>query len=464
MLAPDRAASAATWDALAQRVVKELGLNFPQSRRADLERGIAAAAQELGHADALQCASSLLAAPWSRRQLDVLAHHLTIGETYFFRDRGAFAVLEDRILPSLLRARSHVRRLRIWSAGCSTGEEPYSIAMLLQRAIPDIDGWNISILATDVDPQALARAERGVYGEWSFRDMPHAAREGFFNRAAQGRYEIAPQLRKRVEFRLLNLARDAFPSIESGTNAMDVVFCRNVLMYFEPQCASEVLRKLGHALAPGGWLFLNPVEVPHLRLPELKAVHFEGAIVHRKVGSLSVASPVVEPAAPPVVPTAMPTPPDDRTPSRTELKVDAPEPGPPKPDARELVRRARECADRGELEHAREWCERAVAADKLDADAQYLLASVLQELKLVDAAAGALRRAVYIEPRHVLAHYALGNLARRAGREPESLRHFRNALRAVSASAPGEAPRGCEGIDAARMAEVIRSTMERGPR
>jgi chemotaxis protein methyltransferase CheR len=442
----------ATWAALAARVGQELGLHFPPARSADLERGITAAARAFGQPDALACARWLLTVPWTRQHVDVLARCLAVGETYFFRDRAAFEALETQILPPLLEARAAVRRLRIWSAGCSTGEEPYSIAMLLERAIPDIEAWNVAILATDIDPQALAKAAHGVYGEWSFREMPPNAREACFSRDARGRWEIAPRLRRRVEWRCLNLVREPFPSIENGTNAMDVIFCRNVLMYFEPERARQVMGKLAHSLRDDGWLFVNPVEVPHVSLPGLVPVHLDGAIVHRKRDAFP-AQVASTPAPPPEAPSTRYVPPT------APQIVMQPEPA-PDPDA--LSRRARECANRGELEEARAWCERAVAADKLNAHSHYLLASVLQELRLADAAASALRRTLYLEPRHVLAHYALGHLSRRQGRVLESARHFRNALRAIDAWAPDEAAREFDGMDVMRLAEVIRASMAQG--
>lgn len=448
------AGDAVIWAALADRVGQELGLHFPPARRADLQRGLAGAAAAFGLSDGLACARWLLAIPWARRHTDVLAQQLTIGETYFFRDRAAFDALETRILPALLIARASSRRLRIWSAGCSTGEEPYSISMLLERAIPDIEHWNISILATDIDPQSLARAERGCYGEWSFRELAPADRHAFFRRDTHGRWEIAPRVRRRVEFRYLNLVQEPFPAVESGTNAIDLIFCRNVLMYFEQARALDVLRKFERSLREDGWLFLNPVEVPHLGLPELVAVHFDGAIAHRKTGSAATIAPAA--SVPPDI-----APPQIVVPRRESR---APVPGEQASDAAALARRARDCADRGELVQARAWCERAVAADKLNAHSHYLLASVLHELRLGDAAASELRRTLYLEPRHVLAHYALGHLARRQGHAHESTRHFRNALRAIEGWASEDAAREFEGMDLRRLAEVIRASMVAGAR
>lgn len=145
----------------------QMGLHFPRARWRDLERGIAAASRESGYAQAEAYIQWLLSAPLTRTQIEGLASHLTVGETYFFREKRSLDILEQQILPELLRARAQTEKhLRIWSAGCCTGEEPYSIAMLLDRLIPDSENWNLTILATDINPRFLRKAVQGIYGTW----------------------------------------------------------------------------------------------------------------------------------------------------------------------------------------------------------------------------------------------------------------------------------------------------------
>jgi chemotaxis protein methyltransferase CheR len=155
---------------------------------------MAGAARELGFSDPQSCARMLLSEPLTQATLATLASHLTVGETYFFRDGNTFSALEERILPELLRERREAgRRLRIWCAGCCTGEEPYSIAMLLDRLLPDAEAWNITILGTDINPHFLRKAGDGVYGEWSFRDAPAWVRDRYFVRRRDGCHVLHPQ-------------------------------------------------------------------------------------------------------------------------------------------------------------------------------------------------------------------------------------------------------------------------------
>ena len=238
-----------------------MGLHFPRQRWHDLERGVAAASRDAGYANAETFVRWLLGAPLTRTRIEGLASHLTIGETYFFREKASLDILEQRILPELLQARAQGdRRLRIWSAGCCSGEEPYSIAMLLDRLIPDPAKWNVTILATDINPQFLRKAAQGIYSAWSFRETPGWLKELYFTRRADGRFEIQPRMRQMVSFSYLNLAEDSYPSLVNGTNAMDIILCRNVLMYFAPETRSIAYAKLDQALEDDGLLMLGAAE------------------------------------------------------------------------------------------------------------------------------------------------------------------------------------------------------------
>jgi len=502
------------WSRLSDALGAQMGLHYPKERWGDLERGIRAAVPVFGMASIDTCVDWLLSAPLSRHQIEVLASCLTVGETYFFREKRSFDVLREHILPDLLRQRQNTeRRLRIWSAGCCTGEEPYSIAILLASMIPDIRGWNISILATDIDPNFLRKASSGVYSEWSFRDTPPGIKSGYFRKTQEGRYEIAPRIKDLVTFAYLNLAEDTYPSVANGTNAMDIVFCRNVLMYFEPAHASRVLQRLGWSLVENGWLFLNPVEIPHAALPQLVPVHFRDVIVHRKSNAPFVVErpaeyvpqePMRIPATPEwsldatwtpprkqpfvrhaseqpaaTVPTqrrpatskqgdeAAPLPATPHQEAVTAYKegryaeavqglLDILEKAPDDPAAVALL--ARTYANQGRLAEALQCCERAVAADKLNAGWRHLMATVLQELGRPEEAADAFRRALYLDQNNALVHFALGNLLRRQGHPEDGRRHLRNALALLNACQPDQIVPESEGISAGRLAEIIRLT------
>ncbi len=234
---------------------ERLGLHFSEKRFTDLERGLALSAEELEFENIQSCIDCLLANELKQSQLQTLVRNLTIGETYFFRDPSVFLALEEKVLPELLQKRGALKQLRIWSAGCSTGEEPYSIAMCLIRSIANLDSYHLSLRATDINTGSLEKAKRGFYGSWSFRTTPADVISAFFDEQAQdGQYRLQEQVRKRVQFDYLNLAEDDFPSNSNNTGNMDIVFCRNVLIYFNQKKCREIANKLSACLNPGGYL------------------------------------------------------------------------------------------------------------------------------------------------------------------------------------------------------------------
>ena len=436
-----------------------MGLHFPKARWRDLERGIAAASREAGFAAAEAYIQWLLAAPLTRIQIEGLASHLTVGETYFFREQRSLDILEQQILPELLRARAQTEKhIRIWSAGCCTGEEPYSIAMLLDRLIPDLEKWNLTILATDINPRFLRKAAQGIYGAWSFRDTPGWLKERYFTRRQDGRFDIQPRIRRMVSLSYLNLAEDAYPSLVNGTNAMDVILCRNVLMYFAQERAKMVVDKLHRSLVDGGWLITSPAETSNVQFSAFTAVEFPGAFLYRKMAPAER-----EPAA--FVAPRLAFAPEVLHEAGGEQAVKVATADLREHGERDTHRsKARACADEGRLAEASAWCDKAIAADKLNPAHYYLLATIEQEQGQSEAAERSLGRALYLEPDFVLAHFALGNLCLSAGRQREARRHFGNALTLLRAR-PADAPvTEADGLSAGRLVEIIAAVQASLPR
>lgn len=459
---------------LSDFVAATMGLYFPRGRWSDLERQTKLAAKEFGFAGAEPFLQWLLSSPLTQEQIERLASHLTISESYFWREPQVFEALRDQILPDLIRSRdAGERRLRLWSAGCATGEEPYSIAIALRQALPALEHWHITLLATDINPHILRRAAAGVYGEWSFRNTPPGLKERYFGRTEDGKYEVLPEIRKRVTFAYLNLAEDVFPSPMNNTNAMDLIFCRNVLMYFAPTRARLVGQRLYHSLVEGGWLVVGASELSQHVFPQFASVRFPGAMVYRREAKKS-RPPVVFP---------LETGPAQRMPVRLPLEsaaAAAPVAPPPQPRRRELTRPAepvetareeappdvaqavRALANQGRLGEACAACEGAIIADKLNPGLYYLGATILQEQNREGEAMAALKRALYLDPNFVLAHFALGNLAQRQGHAAAAKRSFKNVLALLGAHGPDDLLPEAEGLTAGRLREIIRATLQTG--
>ncbi len=497
---------------LSRFVTDQLGLSFPRERFADLKRGLIFAAREFDFTDAEACITWLLSSSLSRRQIEVLASHLTVGETYFFRDSNLFKVMEEEIVPGLVsKRRTAARHLRIWSAGCASGEEAYSVAILLHKLIPDLEDWNITIRATDINPDFLKKAENGIYGEWSFREAPMWIRS-YFIKDKDSRYRIAPWIKKMVNFSYLNLAEDSYPSLTGNTNAMDVILCRNVLMYFEAGRAGSVIRKLYRALVDGGWLIVSACEVSNEFFSPFATIQYPGAILYRKdlarAGTVEIPAwkeralvpepqftcgPAFSGESPLntgfTFPEPQPKPDSPLQPSHEVPEVPAPENHPYDqsllynqaldfynqglyPAAATLLIElcssnshinaitllARALANQGNLAEAKEWCEKAVILDKLNPDLHYLLGIILYELGRLDAAMASLKRSLYLDQDFILAHFTLANINRSAERFKESNKNYKNALALLDAMAPDRVLPESEGITAGRLKEIINST------
>ena len=260
--------------ALAQERIRRLtGLVFSESRHDLLSAGLMRGMKRANASDLTTYLDQLETAP---ALLDDLVAEITVGETYFFRDPEQCRLIRDRILPALSEDRPHAS-LRVWSAGCATGEEAYTLAILLSESgSPD----PARIVGTDLSRSALARARRGRYGRWSLRGVPADAVARNFQHFGS-EFALLPELRRAVEFRYLNLAADEYPSLASGIGRMDLILCRNVLIYFDEETAARVTRRLLETLAPGGWLVLGASDPPAPDFMPCEVVITDAGLVYR---------------------------------------------------------------------------------------------------------------------------------------------------------------------------------------
>jgi chemotaxis protein methyltransferase CheR len=490
---------------LSEFIAAHMGLNFPRKRWRDLERGVISAARELGFNEPESFVRRIVSSPISREQIEALASRLTVGETYFLRERGGLDALREEIMPELLRRRNGEERfLRIWSAGCSSGEEPFSIAIILKEMGTVLREWSISILATDINPDALRKAAEGVFGEWSFRNTPSGFKEKYFRKIGPGRFEILPEIRRMVDFSYLNLAEDSYPSLTGSTNAMDLIFCRNVLMYFTPDLAKNVVERLNRSLVEGGWLIVSPCETSNILFSEFKAVNFTDATLYRKEGAgrddrlpgkppryfagatLDMRRPPCRPipvttplkADPQQLPgDRLSTPPTPRSPitplrrpepfeeasrlyeqgqyAKAEERLSAFLPATEQDAMSAMMLFCRIRANQGKLVEARKILEEAISSHKLESGLHYLLAMILQEEGLLDKAAESLRRAIYLDQDLVLAHFSLANLALRQGKGNEARKHFGNTLALLRRYGQDDIIPGSDGMSAGRLLEII---------
>jgi chemotaxis protein methyltransferase CheR len=432
-------------------IEQRLGLHFSETRHEDVERGILAGCRGAAIGAPEEYLAWLATLPDDSHEWRRLASRLTVGETYFFRDGACFEAIERVILPALIAARRAQGNLmlRLWSAACATGEEPYSLAIVLDRLLPDRSGWDVTILATDINHEALGTARQGVYREWSFRGTPFPFRDRYFGRRAGGLFELDPAIRRMVAFAPLNLVGGAYPSPITNTSAMDVILCRNVLMYFTPEIQKATVARLAQALGPGGWLAVSPAEASAALFHPLARASFSGAIF-RRTEEAHAATPlpnlqaeIVEVSGPPGPSACMgiePLPPAVAPGRHTDAEGEAVAP----------LRRARSLADQGDLDGARRLCEAALARERLDPEAYLLLAAVCQECGDISGALEALRRAIYLAPESPLAHFLEGALRFRQGDERGGRRAMTTAVHLLGRLARDEVVPDTDGVTAGR--------------
>lgn len=192
---------------------------------------------------------------------------LTTNETLFFRDGHPFEALQQKIIPDLLARHRTDRRLRIWSAASSTGQEAYSVAMLMQESVPQIETWNIEILATDISTGALEKARQAVYSQVEVnRGLPAGKLLRYFEETPEG-WRVKPQIRQMVRFQQMNLV-DRWPVQQP----FDIILLRNVMIYFDTPLRQAILAKVAEQLSPGGYLFMGTGETPVALSPLFEVV------------------------------------------------------------------------------------------------------------------------------------------------------------------------------------------------
>jgi len=254
--APDRefAFSDRDFAVLAGLVKERTGIALGESKRELVYSRLSRRLRAL-RLDSFKAYRRLLAEPEGESEIALMINAITTNLTSFFREPHHFDFLAAKILKPLAEAPPPDRRLRIWSAGCSSGEEPYSIAMTVRQAMPRLEGWNARILATDIDSDMVARGHAGLYADDRIEAIPESQRKRFVERNAHGKPAMAPELKTLITFKRLNLLED-WPM----SGPFDVIFCRNVVIYFDRETQAELFDRFAEILKPGGWLFVGHSE------------------------------------------------------------------------------------------------------------------------------------------------------------------------------------------------------------
>ena len=444
---------------LAALIAEEAGLVLPPQRRQELETALVRLAKETKLGDGATYATRALVDATLR---EAAITEITVGETYFFRDRQQLEYLRDVVLPAIDRERGHAAELRLWSAGCASGEEAWTLAMLLDDAQR---GERAHVFASDISPKAIARGRTGVYRAWSLRGAESAPARAHLRQSGTD-FTVAESLRKRVSFSVLNLAGDGYPSLVNGLWGMDVIFCRNVLIYFDSDTIAAVARRLYASLRDDGWLFTAPSDPPLHEFAPLHPLATDHGIVYRRqlptrrTPTPRTTTPTPTPTPAPARALALARP---KSPPRKLTAIrPAPQPQPQPATAEDSdAAHVRQLVQRGDLRAALTRVTRALAARPLVVELQLQRALIAGELGLGDEALAALRSALYLDPTLAIAHFMLAALLERRGDEPGARRSYRNALALVTPRPPAEAVALGDGETAGSLAERARHQLAR---
>jgi chemotaxis protein methyltransferase CheR len=392
-------------------VAERSGMVFAPNRHIEADAGIARAMKSAG-ADDLGVYLSRLRGDGGA--LDDLFDELTVGETHFMRDPDQMDLVRREVFPALKRRRGADAVARVWSAGCATGEEAYSLAILIEE---EGLGNGAIVLGTDLSSAALEKARAGSYSETSMQGMSAQFLADYFHQI-QGRRVLVARIRNKVRFERLNLVGQE-DYAAAGAVGMDLILCRNVLIYFGHETAGRIAARLFDCLAEGGVLLTAGADLLLGEYAPFEVEVTRAGLVYRR---------------------PLPAAPAAAVPARLPETAPAPAKALPaaEPDlGREAFERVMQHANAKGAEQAERIAQAALRRHPLDAHLHYLRATLLLALDRGEDAEQEAGRALYLDPSLAIAHFLLGTILRKRGARPDALRAFRNA-RDLCAARPSD--------------------------
>ncbi len=506
--------NAGQWELLRGFLERETGMDFADSRFGRLRSAVG---RVLALNPQLHLEGSHPETQLPPAFVEAVTAELTIGESFFFRNHAHFEALRQHVLPQILADNAHRREIRLWSAGCAAGEEPYSLGILLDQLLGRQSPWNVTILGTDLNPAFLQRGRQGWYRPWSFRHTDIHLESRYFT-FRDGGYQLCDRIRDQVRFAYLNLVKDAFPSPLNGTAGMDLILFRNVAIYLKPEVTAAILRRFWDALRPGGWLLLGESEVGQGSAAPFAVRRFPSATFYQKPASAAASDEAAAQAIPPLADTGtwrsvkvpvVPTVPhwvplpaiqaastssaqqpsaQDATPIPPPRTGTSPPqqgnrlPGPvspatattstvpgtsgrpdtgqaalasdPRERAREHLRQAHVLLGQAQMAEARRQLELAVEDDPLLLEAYLMKAGLAEEAGDLAAAEQACRRALYLDRACCIAHFHLALVQQQQGRRAEAAKSIRTVLQLIENRDPHDLVEFGDGVCFGRLREM----------
>jgi len=411
--------------------------------------------------------------------LQKVINRITIGESSFFRNGPHFEALVNFVLPDIFANRELDKRIKIWCAGCSIGQEPYSIAITLKSKFPEIDRWKWVVVATDINTEYLEKAKQGIYHPLEMRGVNASVLASYFEKHADGMYRINDQIRERVVFEQFNLLD--FPYQSATRENHDLVFCRNVLIYFNLPTANRVVREIAATIRPGGYLFVGHSEsyseteslkicltndtyyyrrdMPSRRVPSQRPARTSFLLIPG-TGNRSIAPPANYRAARPRSSSLRPVSGNTRT--KPTPKINSIPPERKKiADLSKLLKKVSNYANQGKLEKAETLLvEVAEGAGKLDPRVYFLIGVIANQKNETEKAIRNMKRAVFLDRDFALGHFYLAIIDERENKRESAKKHFRNVARLLRDLSDDTILDGAQDLPVGRLKRIVQAHLE----
>jgi len=462
-LSPDVLVADLSYRNLKDHLIESTGLAYYLDKDSELAEKVAKRLEALNMSGCSAYLALLKNGQAGEAELDELVVDLTIGETYFFRHEEQFDALRRTILPDIIRRNASRRQIRIWSAGCATGAEAYSLSILLRREFAgQIAGWDVSIVGTDINRKFLAQAREGHFGDWALRGTGEDIKSDCFLRSART-WRIRDEYREGIALQYHNLVKHPYPSLLHNLAAFDLILCRNVMIYFSHEVIRDCVNRFWSSLVDGGWLLVGHAEFNPEFFRAFHTINAPGTVLLARTGE-SPKQPVYpvdtwtpESATPAAASWQPPSFPDlplllRQPPTAPAGTKDGP--------GDSLTARIRALADHAQWEEAETLCETLIGKDSLNPVGHFYQALVLEQMGRRQEAETALNRAIYLDRDFVLAHYHKGLLLEKGEDIAGAARSFRNVLALLRPMAPDRRFAEADGISAADLAELAQMQLE----
>ncbi len=484
-------------------ITERCGLYFKDHDLKNLEESIGKRMSVCNKKNVSDYLAFVSASAYQDKEFRELVNLLTVNHTYFFRNEPHFNTLKNKILPEIIQKKLNSRenfekkpKIRIWSAGCSTGEEPYSIAMTLLDLIEDIQDWDIEIYATDASTQALQKAKIGIYGKNSMRLVDQNHIKEYFvldsssnqsNRSGQLKYRIKDSIKRMVQFEYQNMVSDIFHQ------GYDLIFCRNVVIYFPLKTTINVMKKFHSSLKDDGYMFIGYSESLQYISDKFKMNNWENSIYYRKSSQKTdtlneFSSPLHEKTESLIEKFSKA---EWETLRKEEEKKYEFSPKVVEDLIVEIIKASRKKeygkallliekaveldekninpvylaaeihSNRGEFTKARERLVSVLKLNNFYAPAYCLAGTIYMEEGDFDRAKENMKKALFLDKDFAMAYFNLAAVYRREGQAEEAIRGYRNTLRALSTNAPEDVVIYSGGFNSATIISLCKNNIER---